>query len=287
MQDMEKLNLGAHTSISGGVFNAIYEGRDIRADVVQIFSKNQRQWLGRDYSAEELDKYFQAIAETGVRPVMIHTSYLINLAATNPDTMEKSVTALIDELKRAARLQIPYVVLHPGSHLDAGEEAGVQAIAGNLRQVVEAAEAPSVTILLEATAGQGSNLGYTFEQLRDIMAESGVSERLGVCLDTCHIFAAGYDIRTAAAWQQTRAAFDKIIGLEKLRGVHLNDSKHPLGSRKDRHERIGEGELGSEAFRVILNDPQVNHLPMILEVPGGTAAYAEDLQLLRGLAAGK
>lgn len=281
---MGKLHLGAHTSISGGIFNAIYEGRDIGADVVQIFSKNQRQWLGRDYTAEELDKYFQAIAETGVWPVMIHTSYLINLAATNPATLEKSVTALIDELKRAATLKIPYVVLHPGSHLNAGEAAGLKAIAANLRKVVEASATPSVTVLLEATAGQGSNLGYTFEQLRDIMAESGVSERLGVCLDTCHIFAAGYDIRTAAAWQQTRAAFDKIIGRDKLRGFHLNDSKHPPGSRKDRHERIGQGELGLEAFRVILNDPQVNHLPMILEVPGGTEAYAQDLQRLRDLA---
>jgi len=275
--------LGAHTSIAGGIFNAILQGQEIKADVVQIFSKNQRQWVGKDYSAEALEKYFQAIAETGVQPVMIHTSYLINLGSTNDETVKKSVAALSDEIKRAHILKIPYIVLHPGSHTGAGEAAGIQKIAENLKKTLESADAADVTVLLETTAGQGTNLGYTFEQLRDIIDHSRMKARLGICLDTCHIFTAGYDIRTAEGWRQTRDDFAKIIGLDKLMGFHLNDSKQPFASRKDRHERIGKGEIGIASFEAILNDPLVQHVPMILEIPGGVEAYAEDLTLLRGL----
>lgn len=275
--------LGAHTSVAGGVFNAILQGQEINADVVQIFSKNQRQWLGKDYPPEALEKYFQVIAETGVQPVMIHTSYLINLGSTNDETVKKSVAALSDEIKRAHLLKIPYIVLHPGSHTGAGEAAGIQKIAENLKKTLERAEATDVTVLLETTAGQGTNLGYKFEQLRDIIDQSKMEARLGVCLDTCHIFTAGYDIRTAEGWRQTRDEFVKIIGPEKMMGFHLNDSKQPFACRKDRHERIGKGEIGIASFEAILNDPLVQHVPMILEIPGGVEAYAEDLTLLRGL----
>ncbi len=275
--------LGAHTSVAGGIFNAISQGQEINADVVQIFSKNQRQWVGKDYSPEALEKYFQTIAETGVHPVMIHTSYLINLGSTNDETVKKSVAALGDEIKRAHLLKIPYIVLHPGSHTGAGEAAGIQKISENLKKTVERADATDVTVLLETTAGQGTNLGYTFAQLRDMMDQSGMEARLGVCLDTCHVFTAGYDIRTAEGWRQTRNEFSEIIGLNKLMGFHLNDSKQPFASRKDRHERIGKGELGIVTFEAILNDPLVQHVPMILEIPGGAEAYAEDLTVLRGL----
>lgn len=275
--------LGAHTSIAGGVFNAIVHGEEIGADVVQIFSKNQRQWLGKYYTDEELAQYFAKIEETGIRPVIIHDSYLINLASPKKDILEKSIEAFADELRRGVTLKIPYVLTHPGSHLGSGEDAGVKQVGVSLRQCWEMAGDPFVMILLETTAGQGTNLGYTFEQLRDMISHSGIEEHVGVCIDTCHIFAAGYDIRTPEAWDKTLETFDRVIGLAKLKGFHLNDSRHEPGSKKDRHERIGKGYITAAGFEIIVNDSRVNHLPMILEIPGGDAAYAEDLKVLRSL----
>ncbi len=277
--------LGAHTSIAGGVFNAIKIGEEIGAEVVQIFSKNQRQWGGRPYSEEELETYFRLREETGIQPVMVHDTYLINLASPEPETLNKSLAAFIDEIQRTSTLKIPYLVAHPGSHAGAGEKTGVRRVAESLRRCWESAAAPGVIILLETTAGQGSNLGYTFAQLRDMIALSGIEAHLGVCIDTCHIFAAGYDIRSAEGWEKTVQEFDRVIGLPKLKAFHFNDSLHAPGSRKDRHERIGRGEIGAEAFRLILNDARVNRRPMILEIPGGREADKEDLELLRGMAA--
>jgi deoxyribonuclease-4 len=282
MSDNDFPLLGAHTSTSGGLFNAIEEGKEIKADVLQIFSKNQRQWIGRDYKKGEVEQFHQAIEDSGIRPVMIHTSYLINLASTNEATLKNSLEAMVDELHRCHLLKIPYVVLHPGSHLNAGEEAGIQKIAQNLNKVVNKADVDDVIILLETTAGQGTNLGYTFEQLREMMDQSKVDKHLGVCMDTCHIFTAGYDIRTPQAWQKTKQSFDNVIGLHKLKGLHLNDSQKDLGSKVDRHDRIGKGLLGIEPFQIILNDPDMRGLPMILEVPGGPKAYKQDLKILRG-----
>lgn len=275
--------LGAHTSTSGGVFNAIIEGKEIRADVLQIFSKNQKQWKGRAYKEGEVEKFHQLIDKTGIRPVMIHTSYLINLASTNEATLKNSIEAMVDEIHRSHLLKIPYVVLHPGSHLNAGEDVGINKISKNLNKVVNEANVNDVIILLETTAGQGTNLGYTFEQLREMMDQSGVNDHLAVCMDTCHIFAAGYDIRTPQAWEKTKQSFDNIIGLHKLKGFHLNGSQKDLGSKVDRHDRIGKGLLGKATFEIILNDPDMKGLPMILEVPGGTKAYKQDLKILRGL----
>jgi len=275
--------LGAHTSTSGGVFNAIIEGKEIKADVLQIFSKNQKQWKGRAYKEGEVEKFHQLIDETGIKPVMVHTSYLINLGSTNELTLSNSSDALIDELQRCHLLKIPYLVLHPGSHLNAGEEVGIKKISQNLKKIVSEADVDDVIILLETTAGQGTNLGYTFEQLREMMDRSSVDKHLGVCMDTCHIFTAGYDIRTPDAWQKTKQAFDNIIGLHKLKGFHLNDSQKDLGSKVDRHDRIGKGFLGKKPFEIILNDPDMKGLPMILEVPGGPKAYKQDLKILRGL----
>jgi len=274
-------HLGAHTSISGGVFNAINEGQEIGAEVVQIFSKNQRQWSGRWYSEEELETYFRLREETGVEPVLVHDTYLINLASPQKETLEKSITAFVDELRRTSTLKIPYLVTHSGSHTGSGEAAGIRQVAESLKRCWKSAGVTDVTILLETTAGQGTNLGYKFEHLRDIVALSGIEKHLGVCLDTCHIFAAGYDIRTPEAWENTLREFDNIIGLSKLKAFHLNDSLVEFASRKDRHARIGQGEIGAEGFSAILNDPRVNHLPMILEIPGGIDAYREDLILLR------
>lgn len=275
--------LGAHTSTSGGLINAIVEGKQIKADVLQIFSKNQKQWKGRDYKEGEVEEFHQAIKESGIRPVMIHTSYLINLASINEQTLSNSIDALIDEMKRCHTLKIPYLVLHPGSHLNAGEEVGIRKIAQNLAKVVKKADANDVIILLETTAGQGTNLGYTFEQLRQMMDQSGVDKQLGVCLDTCHVFAAGYDIRTVPAWKKTKQTFDNVIGLHKLKGIHLNDSQKDLGSKVDRHDRIGKGLLGIKPFEIILKDPDMREIPMILEVPDGPKAYKQDLRKLRAL----
>jgi len=275
--------LGAHTSISGGVFNAVLHGKEIGADVVQIFSKNQMQWKGRDYTEKELEKFFSAVKETGVRPVMIHCSYLINLASPKKETLRRSIEAFVDELQRAEKLKVPYVVIHPGSHVGEGEAAGIQTVAASLRECFERAATSQVTALLETTAGQGTNLGYRFEQLRDMIEQADLDGKIGVCLDTCHVFAAGYDIRTPAAWEATRREFDSVIGLGALKGLHLNDSLKELGSRRDRHQRIGDGEIGAAGFAAILNDPQMHNLPMVLEVPGGQGAYRDDLIILKGL----
>jgi deoxyribonuclease-4 len=281
---MTPLKLGAHTSIAGGLTRAFEEGEEIKADVIQIFSKNQRQWIGKDYSQKDLAAFHQKRTASKIDAVMIHTSYLINLASDNPETLTKSIDALVDELHRAHMLQIPFVVLHPGSHLGKGEAEGITAIAQNLRLVFERAENDDVTVLLEITAGQGTNLGYRYEHLRDIIDQCDYTQQTAVCLDTCHMFAAGYDIRTPEAWDNAITDFDKVIGLDKLKGFHFNDSKHPLGSKKDRHERIGQGDIGESGFRSILQDKRVNHLPMILEVPGGLEAYKADIELLRQLA---
>jgi deoxyribonuclease-4 len=275
--------LGAHTSISGGVFNAIKHGQEIGADVVQIFSKNQRQWSARWYAEEELETYFRLREETNIHPVMVHDTYLINLASPKAEILEKSISAFTNELQRTSTLKIPYLVIHPGSHTGAGETAGVKQVAESLKRCWESAGVTDVMILLETTAGQGTNLGYKFEHLRDIIEFSAIEKHLGVCIDTCHIFAAGYDMRTSQARDKTIQEFDKIIGLANLKAFHLNDSLKEFDSRKDRHTQIGQGEIGLEAFKAIINDSRVNQLPMILEVPGGNEAYREDLALLRRL----
>jgi deoxyribonuclease-4 len=275
--------LGAHTSIAGGVFNAIYSGAEIACEVVQIFSKNQMQWRGKPLSSEEVDKFQRAIAETGIIPMVVHDSYLINLAGPNKFIYRKSLEALADELQRCETLQIPYLVMHPGSHLGQGEQRGLAQLADALGQCYEKAGVANTTVLLETTAGQGSNLGYTFEQLKYLMAHSSLKERIGVCLDTCHIFAAGYDLRNKKVWESSKQKFDQIIGLENLKIIHANDSKKELGSRVDRHARIGQGKIGLKGFSLLIKDPDLQKIPFILEIPGGEEAYREDLLLLRDM----
>jgi len=275
--------LGAHTSIAGGIKNAIYSGAEIGCDVVQIFSKNQLQWKGKKISQKEVDQFREAIAETDVYPMTIHDSYLINLASPDPETYRKSFQAFIDELKRCDLLGITYLVMHPGSHMGRGDAAGITAIAESLRKSYTDAECQNTVILLETTAGQGTNLGSTFEQLRDIMDQSRLEDRIAVCVDTCHIFAAGYDLRTVESWNETKTRFDRILGLEKLKVFHLNDSLQELGSRVDRHARIGKGKIGLAGFSALVNDPDLSHIPMILEIPGGNKAYQQDIRKLRRL----
>ena len=275
--------LGAHTSIAGGIHNAIYSGATIGCDVVQIFSKNQLQWEGKKINREEVNQFWKAIAETGVYPMTVHDSYLINLASPDPEIFQKSYRAFTDELNRCEFLEIPYLVMHPGSHMGRGEAAGITAIAKSLRKGFTDAECQNTVILLETTAGQGTNLGYTFEQLRDIIDQSRLEDRIAVCVDTCHIFAAGYDLRSVESWNETKARFDRIIGLEKLKVFHLNDSLQELGSRVDRHARIGKGKIGLEGFSALVNNPDLRQIPMILEIPGGNKAYQQDIRKLRRL----
>jgi deoxyribonuclease-4 len=276
---------GAHMPVAGGVYKAFAHGEHVGCEVMQIFSKNQRQWNAKPYTEKDIEKYKAEEERTGIGPVVVHTSYLINLASPDDALWEKSIAALSDEMERSAALGIAYVVLHPGSHTGSGEEQGLSRIADALNRIFDEGTADGVMVLLETTAGQGTNLGASFEHLAHLLRNSRYPERLGVCVDTCHIFAAGYDMRTREAYDATFAAFDQIVGLQHIKVFHLNDSQHDLDSRKDRHAHIGKGYLGEEAFRLLVNDSRFHQLPMILETPKGKdlAEDIENLSLLRSL----
>ncbi len=280
-----KQKLGAHMSIAGGVFNAFTHGQGVGCDTMQVFTKNSNQWRAKPLGKEEVAEYLRLQGETGIEPVVAHTSYLINLASMDKALNQKSREALLIEVERCETLKIPFLVLHPGSHLGAGEEVGLKNIAAALDWVHAQTPQAKTKVALETTAGQGAHLGYRFEQIRAMIDLTKEKERLAVCLDTCHVFAAGYDIRTQKGYDQTIADFDRLIGLEKLGAIHFNDSKKDLGSRVDRHEHIGKGFLGKEAFGFFLNDKRLTHIPKILETPKGPD-YKEDkvnLSVLRKL----
>ncbi|MEW6771471.1 MAG: deoxyribonuclease IV [Bacillota bacterium] len=275
--------LGAHMSIAGGVDQAIWRGKSIGCETVQIFTKSARQWRVRPLTAEEISRFKRAREESGISPVFAHTSYLINLGASDDDLWAKSTASFIEEMERCAALELPYLVTHPGAGAD--EEEGLDRIRAALDEILKRTEDSGVMILLETTAGQGATLGHRFEHLAWLIENCAQPERLGVCYDTCHTFAAGYDIRTPEAFAATFEAFNKIIGIDRLKAVHLNDSRGSLGSRVDRHEHIGKGRLGLEAFRLLLNDPRFRKLPMVLETPKGPDMKedVENLKVLRNL----
>ncbi|HOP06046.1 MAG TPA: deoxyribonuclease IV [candidate division Zixibacteria bacterium] len=276
---------GAHESIAGGVYTAIERGQKAGCDAVQLFNKSNNQWRAKKLTDDEIEKFFALQKETGVAAVVSHTSYLINIASPKDDLANRSLAALTEEMERCHVLKIPNLVMHPGSHVGSGEETGMLRIAENINRMFEKLPDNSVTLLLEATAGQGSNLGYTFEQLAGIIDKVENGQHMGVCLDTCHIFAAGYDIRDPEEYKKTFDTFDKVIGLDLLRIIHVNDSKRELGSRVDRHEHIGKGQIGLEGFRNLVNDRRLKNIPMILETPKGEdlAEDIENLAVLRGL----
>ncbi len=259
--------IGAHMSIAGGVSKALDRGEELGLDTIQIFTKNANQWAARPVPEEEQRRFLRRREETGIHPIIAHDSYLINLASPNRAMFNRSLNAFEEELLRCEQLEIPFLVMHPGSHLNKGEKWGITQIGRALRVALLEQEATQVRVLLETTAGQGTQIGYRFEHLRDIMDETDMPERMGVCFDTCHAFAAGYDIRTEEAYEQTMEEFDRIIGLTHLKVIHVNDSKKALGSRIDRHEHIGRGEIGEEAFSFFLNDERLSGLPFILETP--------------------
>ena len=279
------MQFGAHESISGGLFNAVYRGQQATCDTIQLFNKASNQWLAKKLGAEEIDQYFAAIDETGVTVVCSHTSYLINLASSDPELQAKSRASLKEEMERCSLLDIPHLILHPGAHTGAGEDIGMDNIADSINALYTALPDNDVTLCLETTAGQGSVLGATFEQLAGIIDRLEHQDQVGVCLDTCHIFAAGYPIGDREDYLRTMGVFEATIGLERLKVIHLNDSKASLGTHCDRHEHIGQGEIGLEAFRHFVNDPRLKNTPMIIETPKGDELVedVENLRVLRAL----
>jgi len=275
--------LGAHVSTSGGVDKAPGNGKNLGCEAIQVFTRNQMQWRARPLSEQEIAGFREGLKAFGIETAVSHDSYLINLGTHEPVTLQKSLEAFADEIERCEQLCIPFLVFHPGSHVGSGEAAGLQRIADSLNAVLGQKPRYKTQVLLENTAGQGSNLGYRFEHLAEILAKTQYPDRLGVCLDTCHLFAAGYDLRTLFTYEATFREFDAIVGLDRVKAFHLNDSKKGLGSRVDRHENIGKGELGLEPFRFLLNDPRFARLPMLLETPGGDESYRNDLETLRRL----
>ena len=277
---------GAHMSVSGGVALAFDRLAEVDGEALQIFTANQRQWQPKSPSPSEIKAFKARRRQAPEISVASHGSYLINLASPNPEAESKSLTALVEELRRCAALGVEFLIIHPGSHLGAGMEAGLRRFTANLdRALREAATGKQVMVLLETTAGQGSNLGASFEELATIIAASAHPEQLGVCYDTCHTFAAGYDIRTPKTYAETMAGFAHLLGLERLRFFHLNDAMKGLGSRIDRHTHIGQGEIGLEGFRNLVTDPRFADHPMVLETPKSDDLHEdrENLALLRSL----
>lgn len=277
--------LGAHMSISGGLHLAIDRAVAVGCNVVQIFTRNSNQWKGKPVSESDAALFRTKFAASGLQEVISHDIYLINLASPPGETRDKSLAAFRDELETCARLGITKVVMHPGSHLADSPQTGLARVTEAFDQLFSEVPQFEGRVLIETTAGQGSNLGRTFEELAAIIHDSRYPEKFGVCFDTCHTFAAGYDTATEDGYRNTMEQFDRLIGLARLQCFHLNDSKKGLGSRVDRHEHIGKGALGLNPFRFILNDPRFSAVPKILETPKGDndEMDAVNLALLRGL----
>jgi deoxyribonuclease-4 len=277
--------LGAHMSIAGGLERALARGRAVGCSVVQIFLKNQLQWTAPPYTGDDVRIFKAAWRESGIRLVFAHATYLINLAAPAATEWKRAVAAFHDELERAETLGLPFVIIHPGSHRGTGLDAGIRRIAAALDELMRRTRGYDVGVLLENTAGGGATIGRSFEELAWILERVRSADRIGVCLDTCHLFAAGYDIRTREGYATTMARGQRLVGLERVRAFHLNDAKQPLGSGLDRHEKIGRGHLGRDAFRWLLNDRRFARVPMALETPKEPEPDAdrEALALLRRL----
>lgn len=272
---------GAHESVAGGLHLAFERIERVGGKSLQIFTRNQRQWFPKPLVDQEVEAFAAAWHLANKLPVFSHCSYLINLASQQKEVLEKSIDALVFELERCSALGIADVVLHPGSHGGDGVEQGIDRFVLALDKVFERNNS-SVRVLLETTAGQGTGLGASFDELGRILTQSRFSERLGICVDTCHIFAAGYDIRTQGGYNQTITELHNSVGLHRVKLFHLNDSKKGCGSRVDRHEHIGEGMIGLEGFRLLVNDPRFTDIPMTLETPKGED-LSEDIKNLNRL----
>ncbi|MCZ6704024.1 MAG: deoxyribonuclease IV [Ignavibacteria bacterium] len=281
---MEQL-LGAHTSIAGGVSTSVELAEKLNFTAMQIFTKNNNRWFQKPLEEKEIESFKTKLEQSQIKFVVSHDSYLINLCAKDKTILGKSRIALLDELDRCELLGIPHLNFHPGSHLGLGEEDGIKLIAESLNIVHQKIQYFKVSSMLETTAGQGTAIGYRFEQLQQIIELVEQKERMTICIDTAHVFAAGYDIKDPKNLKKVLKDFDEIIGLERLKCFHLNDSKKELGSRVDRHEHIGKGFIGMKGFSNIMNDKRLKNIPKILETPKGKEQLEdlENLKILRSL----
>jgi len=279
------LPIGAHMSISGGVDRSLLRGESAGCRVIQIFTKSSNQWKAKSLLKEDIERFNRNKRKTGIADVVAHDSYLINFASPKDELRHKSFEAFMVEMERCRDLGIKSLVMHPGAHTGVGEEEGLKTIAEQFNVILNLTKGWNVDILLETTAGQGTNLGYKFEHLAYIIDNVDQKDRLKICFDTCHVFAAGYDISNKEGYRKTMDDFDKILGLDKITVFHMNDSKKGLGSRVDRHEHLGKGKLGEDAFRFIMNDARFRRVPKILETPKGKEMEEDrvNLALLRSL----
>lgn len=280
----KKIWIGAHTSAVGGAHNALLEGTDIGATTIQLFTSNQKQWHGKKISEEEVAIWKKTIQETGIEHVMSHDSYLINLGSPDAVILDKSRKAFREEIQRCHCLEIPYLNFHPGAATKGTVEECLDTIVDSLNELEPIAAAGKTRFLLETTAGQGTSVGHQFDQIAYIIHNVHKKIPVGVCIDTCHIFAAGYDIRTEEGWKKTLGEFDKTIGLSHLYAFHLNDSQKDLGSRVDRHASLGKGHIGLESFRFLMTSPKTRQLPKYLETPDGPPVWKQEIALLKKFA---
>jgi deoxyribonuclease IV len=271
--------LGAHMSISGGIHLAPGRGIEVGCGVIQVFTQNSNQWRGKPVSDSDALLFREKWLESGLHEIVSHDIYLVNLASAPGEVREKSLTAFREEMERCARLGIGKIVMHPGAHLGEGEEVGIKRICEAFDLLIDQVPEYAGKILIETTAGQGSNVGYRFEHIRSIIDGVSHPDRFAVCYDTCHTFAAGYDITTPGGYEKTFAEFDRVIGLDLLQCFHINDSKKGLNSRVDRHEHIGQGAMGLEGFRQLVNDTRFVSIPKILETPKGDDNEMDEINL--------
>ncbi len=278
------LLIGAHTSAQGGAHTALLEGKEIGATTVQLFTRNQKRWDTKELTGEEIELFQKTLEETQLSHIMSHDSYLINLGCPNEDNLHKSREAFEKELVRCQQLGITYLNFHPGAALTGPVQACLDTIVESLEKLEDIAAKGPTRLLIETTAGQGSCVGHTFEQIAYLTEKLHKKIPIGVCIDTCHIFAAGYDLRTPEAFEETLRVFDTAVGLKHLYAFHVNDSMKPLASRVDRHAPLGEGEIGMECFKMLMQHPKTKHLPKYLETPDGPPLWKKEIELLRKFA---
>lgn len=284
MNALRAMILGAHCSIAGGFHKAAEAGKWIGCDAIQIFSRSPRMLRDtKPITKEDAAQWRRSLAENGIGPVTIHTNYLINLCSPKKRLLRVARDAFVEEMERAQVLGVKHLIFHPGAHMGKGEAKGLKLVAESLDACLERANAPDLLLCIENTAGGGSSVGHKFEHIRRIIDGSRHPERLAVCLDTCHTFAAGYDIRTRAGYENVMTHIDEVLGLERLQAFHLNDSKGDVRSHIDRHEHIGKGKLKKEAFRFLVNDSRFATCPAVLETPGEDAEFKRNLKVLRNL----
>ncbi len=280
----EKLLIGAHTSAQGGAHNALLEGQAIGATTIQFFTANQKTWHGKKISEKEIGLWKQTLDETGIKKIMSHDSYLINLGSPKADGLHKSRAAFKDEIERCHALELSFLNFHPGAALDSTVEQCLDTIVESLLGFESLIDKGPTRLLIESTAGQGSTVGSKFEELGYLIEKLHRKIKIGICIDTCHLFAAGYDVSDKKSWDATLKEFDKHIGLKHLYAIHVNDSMKPLGSRVDRHACLGEGLIGIKGFKAMMEHPDLYELPKYLETPEGPETWKKEIKRLREFA---